>query len=590
MNIIKKIISVNLVLVLLAGNSSMLSAKDFLDRDIFYNSTDGATAVDPSSGAKYISSGSGYLRFKRTGGGVPWFAVGAPGMRANCSGFDYNLGFITMIDFDELGEQLKQAGSSFVWGLLMGLAYSMPALKQVLDDINDWIQGIQGMLKDSCAAGMKITSSLPGSPLKVLDGAIEKNIGKSLAYKQEHQLPNVFEYLLENAPKLPKKEISALGARIVNDIIVVSQDSVNIFLSGTITRGMEQGVIFADISPGANFSIKEVALENAGFSDSTLLATYILLANVSHKEVTPSATAFIKKYTSQVPKEEQMKDNLEWIKNGTNEDGKIKVPFISSSKELSEGTDLFKFIINGKPSADSKKIIPFSNKAEYKLLLVKYKVKSSSGTSERKIVLFTNGDSTKKIKFFEDWDGILTQSKSLYAGVSAATYANSRGVEYSGPNLTTLKMAAIDPDTIKSVRHMTILTKNSSTGQVSENLKNGGTEVLRTYIGVIATKNAIEYVKQIITAVKYNIGDYSISLQEGITIDEKSEAKPSSLVGHMEMKNEAEELAKLFKSLEAYKREVLDSKLVSLSEKAERIEKDGLSKKVTLETLQDANK
>ena len=58
-------------------------------------------------------------------GTVPNYSIG-------CNGISLSGGYIGLLGLSDIEEQLKDSGAAFAWGILSGLAYSLPVISDVL--------------------------------------------------------------------------------------------------------------------------------------------------------------------------------------------------------------------------------------------------------------------------------------------------------------------------------------------------------------------------------------------------------------------------------------------------------------------------
>lgn len=88
----------------------------------------------------------------------PWFKGKGPSLSAGCGGISFSGGFMSLLNLDQIGEQLKDAGAAFAWGIMLGLVTSLPSIKEVWDTINKWARMIQNLLANACNAGKKLAT------------------------------------------------------------------------------------------------------------------------------------------------------------------------------------------------------------------------------------------------------------------------------------------------------------------------------------------------------------------------------------------------------------------------------------------------
>lgn len=159
------------------------------------NSTYAGTWSDPSSGMKYYTGGGIKVKFKNTGSGfTPWVKLGTPNYNVGCNGISISGGFVSLLGLDDIERQLQDAGAAFAWGILIGLAYSLPAISDVFQKIQKWARAIQNLLQNMCNIGQNL-SKLGTGGKKITDvlqnSAIDKGFGD--IKKQMESIDSVFE-------------------------------------------------------------------------------------------------------------------------------------------------------------------------------------------------------------------------------------------------------------------------------------------------------------------------------------------------------------------------------------------------------------
>lgn len=155
---------------------SLMAADGFFD-DVLNNVTPAGSYVDPSTNANYLYGGSVVFKFKdQTRSAPPLLQIGAPKMKAGCNGVSLSGGFLQLLGLDGLGDQIQNAGTAIVYGILMGLIYTLPALEKVFAHIRQWANWIQSLLQNACQFGQTIGNRLKEdglSPLPDINGAVE---------------------------------------------------------------------------------------------------------------------------------------------------------------------------------------------------------------------------------------------------------------------------------------------------------------------------------------------------------------------------------------------------------------------------------
>ncbi|MGB0989266.1 MAG: conjugal transfer protein TraH [Halarcobacter sp.] len=250
----------------------------------FGNFTRGAVATDPTTGTKYFSSGSAEIRFKKSGNQVPLFAVGAPSLKMDCGGMSLNGMFGSLINLEQLGNQLKDAGASLAWGVMIGLAYSLPSLKQVFDEINKWSNFLNSILQRACSFGKMI-----GTPIgQRIRGDIENALSPSDSGKvnvdnalntDNSIADNWFKSL--NEGKLTPQDVKNGADTLIRDILLESQKGIlSSYMTSLYATNKELGEPFSMDFKGTNIAIKHYDLKDLmdshGFTATSAVSVFVI--------------------------------------------------------------------------------------------------------------------------------------------------------------------------------------------------------------------------------------------------------------------------------------------------------------------------
>lgn len=148
-NLCKKGISLSLALTLLftAPASATTRMSDLMDMS---QTTSPGTWEDEATGTEYHSGGRISFRFPQANSYPLWFDAGAPSLTAGCDGFDLDGGFVSLLGWDRIQDQLGEAGTSALYGVILILVSSTPILGDVIDKIQKWSRMIQQILQNSC--------------------------------------------------------------------------------------------------------------------------------------------------------------------------------------------------------------------------------------------------------------------------------------------------------------------------------------------------------------------------------------------------------------------------------------------------------
>jgi len=163
--------------------SPVIVSASSLSDILLTNSTYSGTWEDPSSGIKYATGGGIKIKFKSTSNGfAPWTKGRTPTYNVGCNGISLEGGFLALLGLDDIESQLKDAGAAFAWGILIGLAYSLPAVSDVFAKIQKWARTMQALLQNACSIGSNLTKGATGAEkfnFELQDGAIKEGFGKA---------------------------------------------------------------------------------------------------------------------------------------------------------------------------------------------------------------------------------------------------------------------------------------------------------------------------------------------------------------------------------------------------------------------------
>ena len=125
-------IAMNFVVCSSLLTQPVLAASSDLGGILLKNTTYAGSWEDPSSGMKYYTGGGIRIKFKGANTSyTPWIKGSAPNYSIGCNGISLNGGFVSLLGLSDIEDQLKDAGAAFAWGILTGLAYSLPAISDV---------------------------------------------------------------------------------------------------------------------------------------------------------------------------------------------------------------------------------------------------------------------------------------------------------------------------------------------------------------------------------------------------------------------------------------------------------------------------
>lgn len=137
------------------------AASSYMNDSVLGNVTPGGVYEDVTNNSQYLYGGNVVFKFKNSSRGVPpIFSFAPPKIKAGCNGISFTGGFLQVLGLDGLADQIQNAGTAVVYGIIVGLIYSLPALEKVFSHIRQWAEWLQNMLKGSCQQGMAIGKAI----------------------------------------------------------------------------------------------------------------------------------------------------------------------------------------------------------------------------------------------------------------------------------------------------------------------------------------------------------------------------------------------------------------------------------------------
>ena len=138
-----------------------------------------------SNGTSNYYMGSVYVRFASPAP-PPIIKVSAPEIQASCSGINIKGMFVSLLNLDQLGQMLQNAGASLAWGIAVGLIYSLPGIANAFKMINDWAKRIQQILGNACQSGIAIAQHyMPSGMDRIsLQNKVDSYISNAASYMQ----------------------------------------------------------------------------------------------------------------------------------------------------------------------------------------------------------------------------------------------------------------------------------------------------------------------------------------------------------------------------------------------------------------------
>lgn len=509
-----KIVASVLVFSLL-GAEVVKASNSFWDEEVFTNFTTPGVATDPNTGTSYFSGGSYHVKFKSQNEFQPLFQVGAPSVKIGCRGVSLNLGFGSLINFEQLSKQLQEAGASIAWGVLIGLAYSLPALKQVFDTIQDWAAKIQNMLANSCDAGKALGKNIAGDytglGYKGIDSADNwlSNLDKTLKTHISGPLNDADKAIskyIENGGSTNEDNRKLAANKMAMFFGDKGSGVASAYLTKLVRTGVETGVNFPPPPTGnTGFSIKEVSLANSGLSISAQL-TILLMLNMVADNIMHDGLIYVFAALHDALDEEDKKAVAAYME--------VIDGFAGSNAKWTGGSSseqILKFLIDGNKSTFGSNVEASAPKI---YLVVE---KSRNGKYDRSIYI---GESNAKEKYIlRDWVGLKQESSFAIANLANATFkklgSNVEQEKYSA------KMPVLMPEKYEEIKNIIVALKlNQAVAVVGEDgiISVAADKNVETYLNHTAklnTEKALEMMIESFSAETRRASIPANKLEEG---------------------------------------------------------------------------
>jgi len=158
---VKKILHYCLILMLSQFSLSLADIDSILDKTINTTTTSAGVYKSPSMTTGTLGSYS--FRLKTDLLDLPVFTLQPPRATISCSGFDFDAGFISLLNLDTFQSMLEQAGTSLSWGVVIGLIYSIPGIAQAFQYLNEFGRYSQMLGQGACQIGTSLGKSVGSS-------------------------------------------------------------------------------------------------------------------------------------------------------------------------------------------------------------------------------------------------------------------------------------------------------------------------------------------------------------------------------------------------------------------------------------------
>lgn len=203
----KQILSI--VTAIAIANSSLhaWNPKD----DFLSNTTGAGTYNDNLTQSKYMSGGSAVFKFKnKSNTARPLFDIQPPQVKSGCNGISVTGGMLQVLGLDGLVEQLRNASTAVLYGIVVGMIYSTPPINQALDQIRQVANYLQKFNADACNIGRQIGAQF----------AQKEGVKDTLAAPT-----SVANYLIGKGDELVTELLS--GAPVANELATSFKDQMS---------------------------------------------------------------------------------------------------------------------------------------------------------------------------------------------------------------------------------------------------------------------------------------------------------------------------------------------------------------------------
>lgn len=248
----------------------VLAASSDLGGILLKNTTYAGSWEDPASGMKYFTGGGIRIKFKsNTVNYTPWIKGSAPSYSIGCNGISLSGGFVSLLGLTDIEDQLKDAGAAFAWGILTGLAYSLPAISDVFAKIQSWARTIQRLLQNACSIGQNLAKGSEAA--KDFDNTLQ-DVSAKLGFDKVKE----FNENLETKNKEVDKFIDCNG-----DINCINKKGYAIgkWMASTFNLTVDNGVKSGNGPTTASMSVKPGVTADGAFYKEVALHDLLTVNN-----------------------------------------------------------------------------------------------------------------------------------------------------------------------------------------------------------------------------------------------------------------------------------------------------------------------
>jgi hypothetical protein len=406
--LLNKTISVVLSTTLLFNVASASSLNDIL----LTNSTYAGDWEDPTTGMNYYTGGGIKVKFKNNSQSfTPWIKVRGPSVNYGCNGVSIDGGFMALLGLDDIEKQLKDGGAAFAWGILIGLAYSLPVIGDVFQKIQKWARQIQQLLQNACQIGQNLArTSQVGHDIKnslefdLIDEGFDKI--KGFIDSIDKQMKELDDLINCNGDlECMKKKKSALSKMLSEKLGVDNADSTNNGL-GAVAATAKVTDLGQTQPFYKEFSLKDILTTSSTIVDITaeqILNVKLALAFFGDIAMSEESSNFIDSNfndTTGLLDDEEIVAKAKKGLLGQLKINEAKYEIIAAQKD--EVNKIIDILING-----TKEVIYIPN---YKVGVLQIPVDSTKKTSYMFLLNEIDTDGTNHNNLKLEWGGFFNES------------------------------------------------------------------------------------------------------------------------------------------------------------------------------------
>lgn len=129
----------------------------------------------------------------------PLFYLQPPRATLSCAGLDFDAGWLSIMNLDTLSQMLQQAGASFMWGIAVGLVYSLPGIADAFDKLQKWGRYIQFLASNACQIGIQAGRGIYTAMKEgIRAGTVNETISQGVASTVSSAIKNYKQYIDAN--------------------------------------------------------------------------------------------------------------------------------------------------------------------------------------------------------------------------------------------------------------------------------------------------------------------------------------------------------------------------------------------------------